>query len=218
MIERIKNSTSRQVTFSKRRKGLLKKAKELAILCDAEVGVIVFSSSGRLYEFTSTSMKSIIDRFNKTKDENHHMNTALEMKFWQQEAEILRQQLHSLQESNRQLMGQKLNGLSIRKLQSLECQLESSLRGVRSMKEEILTGEIQELIRKGNLIQQENVELCKKLYVTRYMNESRGNGLIPNGFSTSEDSNELINLQLSQPESQSQQASAIIMQLGLQLR
>lgn len=53
-ITRINNSTSRQVTFSKRRNGLLKKAKELAILCDAEVGVIVFSSTGRLYDFSSS--------------------------------------------------------------------------------------------------------------------------------------------------------------------
>ena len=53
-IKRIDNSTSRQVTFSKRRNGLLKKAKELAILCDAEVGVIIFSSTGRLYEFSSS--------------------------------------------------------------------------------------------------------------------------------------------------------------------
>ncbi|KAK6128550.1 hypothetical protein DH2020_037694 [Rehmannia glutinosa] len=53
-IKRIDNSTSRQVTFSKRRSGLLKKAKELAILCDAEVGVIIFSSTGKLHEFSST--------------------------------------------------------------------------------------------------------------------------------------------------------------------
>lgn len=53
-IKRIDNATSRQVTFSKRRSGLLKKAKELAILCDAEVGLIVFSSTDRLYEFTNT--------------------------------------------------------------------------------------------------------------------------------------------------------------------
>ena len=53
-IKKIENVNSRQVTFSKRRAGLLKKAKELAILCDAEVGVIVFSSTGKLYEFAST--------------------------------------------------------------------------------------------------------------------------------------------------------------------
>ncbi|WVZ92811.1 hypothetical protein U9M48_038849 [Paspalum notatum var. saurae] len=55
VIERIEDTTSRQVTFSKRRNGLFKKAKELAILCDAEVGLIVFSCTGRLYDFTNTS-------------------------------------------------------------------------------------------------------------------------------------------------------------------
>ncbi|KAL9143960.1 hypothetical protein ABFS82_14G268000 [Erythranthe guttata] len=54
VIRRIDNSTSRQVTFSKRRSGLLKKAKELAILCDADVGLIIFSSTGRLYDFANT--------------------------------------------------------------------------------------------------------------------------------------------------------------------
>uniref|UniRef100_A0A0D3A150 MADS-box domain-containing protein n=1 Tax=Brassica oleracea var. oleracea TaxID=109376 RepID=A0A0D3A150_BRAOL len=54
VIQRIDDSTSRQVTFSKRRKGLIKKAKELAILCDAEVGLIIFSSTGKLYDFSSS--------------------------------------------------------------------------------------------------------------------------------------------------------------------
>ncbi|MQL96037.1 hypothetical protein Taro_028705 [Colocasia esculenta] len=58
VIRRIDNSTSRQVTFSKRRNGLLKKARELAILCDAEVGVMIFSSTGRLYDFASTRYSS----------------------------------------------------------------------------------------------------------------------------------------------------------------
>ncbi|CAN1341076.1 Agamous-like MADS-box protein AGL16, partial [Linum perenne] len=54
VIRRIDNSTSRQVTFSKRRSGLLKKAKELGILCDAQVGVIIFSSTSRLYDFSTS--------------------------------------------------------------------------------------------------------------------------------------------------------------------
>ncbi|KHN46233.1 Agamous-like MADS-box protein AGL11 [Glycine soja] len=53
-IRRIENSTNRQVTFCKRRNGLLKKTRELSILCDAEVGVIVFSSTGKLYEYSNT--------------------------------------------------------------------------------------------------------------------------------------------------------------------
>lgn len=52
-IKRIENTTNRQVTFCKRRNGLLKKAYELSVLCDAEVALIVFSSRGRLYEYSN---------------------------------------------------------------------------------------------------------------------------------------------------------------------
>ncbi|KAL2666607.1 hypothetical protein AAZV13_01G019300 [Glycine max] len=149
VIERIDNSTSRQVTFSKRRKGLIKKAKELAILCDAQVGLVIFSSTGKLYEYASTSMKSIIERYNTCKEEHHRqMNPESEVKFWQREAEILRQQLQNLQENHRQLMGEQLYGLSVRNLQDLENQLELNLQGVRMKKEQILKDEIQELNRK----------------------------------------------------------------------
>jgi hypothetical protein len=52
-LKRIENKINRQVTFSKRRNGLLKKAYELSVLCDAEVALIVFSCRGKLYEFGS---------------------------------------------------------------------------------------------------------------------------------------------------------------------
>ncbi|MFS7899204.1 putative transcription factor MADS-type1 family [Helianthus anomalus] len=53
-MRRIENATSRQVTFSKRRNGLLKKGFELSVLCDAEVALIIFSPRGKLYEFASS--------------------------------------------------------------------------------------------------------------------------------------------------------------------
>lgn len=52
-LKRIENPVHRQVTFCKRRAGLLKKAKELSVLCDAEIGVIIFSSHGKLYELAT---------------------------------------------------------------------------------------------------------------------------------------------------------------------
>ncbi|CAN8276257.1 unnamed protein product [Cochlearia groenlandica] len=164
-IKRIDNRTSRQVTFSKRRNGLLKKAKEISILCDAEVGVIIFSNTGRLYDFSSTSsMKSVIERYNDAKGEtNSESSSASEIKFWQKESAILKRQLHNLQENHRQMMGEELSGLSVEDLQKLENQLELSLRDVRMKKEQILVAEIQELNREGNLVHQENLELHKKV-------------------------------------------------------
>ncbi|XLU34702.1 hypothetical protein S245_070768, partial [Arachis hypogaea] len=57
-IKRIENTTNRQVTFCKHRNGLLKKAYELSVLCDAEVALIVFSSRGRLYEYANNRYKN----------------------------------------------------------------------------------------------------------------------------------------------------------------
>ncbi|KAK9095853.1 hypothetical protein Sjap_021350 [Stephania japonica] len=66
-MKRIENTVHRQVTFCKRRTGLLKKAKELSVLCDAEVGIIVFSSHGKLYELaTNGSMEGLVERYMKS--------------------------------------------------------------------------------------------------------------------------------------------------------
>ena len=54
-IKRIENTTSRQVTFSKRRNGIIKKAQELSVLCDAKVSIIIISNSStkRVYDYTT---------------------------------------------------------------------------------------------------------------------------------------------------------------------
>ncbi|CAN1273534.1 Agamous-like MADS-box protein AGL13 [Linum perenne] len=48
----IEDKSTRQVTFSKRKRGLLKKAQELSVLCGVEVAVVIFSGGGKLYEFS----------------------------------------------------------------------------------------------------------------------------------------------------------------------
>ncbi|PNX85537.1 agamous-like mads-box protein agl61-like [Trifolium pratense] len=50
-IESVKNPNTRQVTFSKRRSGLFKKANELSILCGAEVAIVMFSPGNKPYSF-----------------------------------------------------------------------------------------------------------------------------------------------------------------------
>jgi len=60
-------------------------------------------------------------------------------------------------------MGEDLSGLNAKELQSIENQLEVSLRGVRTKKDQILFDEIHELNRKGSLVHQENMELYKKI-------------------------------------------------------
>ncbi|EXC04824.1 MADS-box transcription factor 3 [Morus notabilis] len=63
-IKRIENTTNRQVTFSKRRNGLIKKAYELSVLCDVDVALIMFSSSGRVSLFSGNkSIEEILARY-----------------------------------------------------------------------------------------------------------------------------------------------------------
>ncbi|PHT53498.1 Agamous-like MADS-box protein AGL61 [Capsicum baccatum] len=68
-IEKISNKKSLQVAFSKRRGSLFKKASELSTLCGVQVAVIVESPAGKLYSFGSPSVDSVIDRFEKARED-----------------------------------------------------------------------------------------------------------------------------------------------------
>ncbi|KAL4576501.1 hypothetical protein LXL04_012596 [Taraxacum kok-saghyz] len=61
--EKIQIKNHLQVTFSKRRTGLLKKASELCTLCGVEIAIIVFSPAGKVYSFGHPNVESIVDRF-----------------------------------------------------------------------------------------------------------------------------------------------------------
>lgn len=50
-IKKIEDKTNRQITFAKRKSGLVKKAYELSTLCDVEVALVIFSPAGKLILF-----------------------------------------------------------------------------------------------------------------------------------------------------------------------
>ncbi|KAK1400631.1 K-box region and MADS-box transcription factor family protein [Heracleum sosnowskyi] len=64
-IKKIEDRSKRQVTFTKRRQGLFKKAGELHSKCNADVAVIAFSLAGNAYAFGDPSVSSLLDRYNK---------------------------------------------------------------------------------------------------------------------------------------------------------
>ncbi|XP_011025507.1 PREDICTED: agamous-like MADS-box protein AGL15 isoform X2 [Populus euphratica] len=144
-IKKIENANSRQVTFSKRRAGLLKKAQELAILCDAEVAVIVFSNTGKLFEFSSSGMKRTLSRYNKFLDSPEQ--PKIEYKAEKpdlKEVDVLKEEIAKLQVKQSRLSGMDLTGLSLKDLQQLEKQLNEGLLFVKEKKEHLLMEQLEQ--------------------------------------------------------------------------
>ncbi|XP_057965379.1 agamous-like MADS-box protein AGL62 [Malania oleifera] len=62
-IARIPNKNHLQVTFSKRRSGLFKKASELCTLCGVEVAIVVFSPADKVFSFGHPEVEALTNRF-----------------------------------------------------------------------------------------------------------------------------------------------------------
>ncbi|XP_047962899.1 agamous-like MADS-box protein AGL11 [Salvia hispanica] len=165
-IKRIENNTSRQVTFCKRRNGLLKKAYELSVLCDAEVALIVFSSRGRLYEYAHNNcITSIIERYKKATLDGSNGSTTQEIntQFYQQESRKLSQQIQMLQDTNRHLRGEGLSSLNVKELKQLESRLERGISRIRGKKHELILEETECLQKREAQLEQENASLRAKI-------------------------------------------------------
>ncbi|XP_060173275.1 agamous-like MADS-box protein AGL27 isoform X4 [Lycium barbarum] len=152
-IKRIQEKSCRQVAFSKRRKGLLKKAKALSTLCDVDVAVVIFSNSGKLYEFSNTnSLTGILQQYES------HIEAEKEIS-----AEILLEE-HSkcsrfmkmgelLQTTERQLEETNADGLAVTDLVHLENELQTALIQARSRK--------QKLLREENKLLEDNIQIAR---------------------------------------------------------
>ncbi|KAI4347478.1 hypothetical protein L6164_008290 [Bauhinia variegata] len=160
ILERIENKTNRQVTFSKRRNGLLKKAYELSVLCDAEVGLIIFSSRGKLFQFSSTDINRIIERYRQCCFLPQESNIVEdEPQRLQQELLRLKLKHESLERADRNLRGLDLESLSMKELQNLEKQLERSLSKTIQRKTQKMLELLNELREKEHNLAELNKEL-----------------------------------------------------------
>ncbi|KAJ1702999.1 hypothetical protein LUZ63_002778 [Rhynchospora breviuscula] len=167
-LKRIENKINRQVTFSKRRNGLLKKAYELSVLCDAEIALIIFSNRGKLYEFGSAGTAKTLERYQRTCFNSEDDKSAVcETQSWYQEMSMLKAKFESLQRTQRNLLGEDLGPLNVKELQQLERKLETALSQARQRKTQIMMDQVEELRRKERQLGEVNRQLKGRLEAER---------------------------------------------------
>ncbi|XP_056683094.1 truncated transcription factor CAULIFLOWER A isoform X2 [Spinacia oleracea] len=150
-LKKIENKINRQVTFSKRRSGLVKKAHEISVLCDAEVALIVFSHREKLFEYSSDSaMETILEKYERYSYAERRLtsNDPDSQVNWSFDFAKLKSRLELLHRNHRHYLGQELDSLNIKELQSLEQQLDTALKNIRSKKNQLMHESISELQKK----------------------------------------------------------------------
>ncbi|GAB4844904.1 hypothetical protein Ancab_038295 [Ancistrocladus abbreviatus] len=163
-IKKIDNITARQVTFSKRRRGLFKKAQELSILCDAELALIIFSATGKLFEYSSSNTKNVIARY--ISHSNNHgkpEEPSLELQLENSSHARLTKEAADKSRELRKLRGEDLQGLGLEELVKLERMLEVGLTRVLETKGKRIMNEIASLQKRGAELMEENQKLKQKL-------------------------------------------------------
>nr|AFA37966.1 SVP4 [Actinidia deliciosa] len=187
-IKKIDNLTARQVTFSKRRRGLFKKAQELSTLCDAEIALIVFSATGRLFEYSSSSMNQVIERHNLQGNNLVQLNQpSLELQLENSTYAMLCNEVEEKTRELRQLRGEELHGLGVEELKKLEKSLEEGLGRVLKTKDEKFEKEITALKRKETRLREENLWLQQRLQIANASTPEQGQSsesITNNGSST----------------------------------
>ncbi|QCD93817.1 MADS-box transcription factor [Vigna unguiculata] len=164
-LKQIENKISRQVTFSKRRTGLRKKANEISVLCDAQVALIVFNAKGKLFEYSSeSSMENVLERYER----HAHIGQLVEdgdesQGNWSLQCFKLTGKVEVLEKNLRNFVGQDLDPLSLRELQSLEHQLDTAIKRIRTRKNQVMNESISDMQKKAKQLQEQNGTLTKKI-------------------------------------------------------
>ncbi|KAK4257272.1 hypothetical protein QN277_006882 [Acacia crassicarpa] len=173
-LKRIENKINRQVTFAKRRNGLLKKAYELSVLCDAEIALIIFSNRGKLYEFSSgSSMMKTLDKYQKYSYGALESSQPIsDTQSSYQEYLRLKARVDVLQRSQRNILGEDLAQMNTKDLEQLENQVEASLKNIRSTKTQYMLDQLADLQNREKELGETNRALRSKL-------EERSNSQVP---------------------------------------
>ncbi|KAM5574656.1 agamous-like MADS-box protein MADS3 [Rosa sericea] len=163
-LKRIENKINRQVTFSKRRLGLFKKAQELSVLCDAQVALIVSSSRGKVFDFASTNdVNEILNRYQQSCYSSQDNVAENETQNLYQEVSRLKVKYESLQRSQRHFLGEDLEKLRMKKLENLEKQLDRTLSQARQRKMQMMLDQLEALRRKENDLEEMHKQLKSEL-------------------------------------------------------
>ncbi|KAH7654643.1 MADS box transcription factor domain-containing protein [Dioscorea alata] len=163
-IRKIDNATARQVTFSKRRRGLFKKAQELAILCDVDVGLIIFSPSGKLFEYASSSMCEILHKHGThAEDPLKPSQQALDFLTGNGPDAGLKKEYADKMRQLRQMRGEDLQGLTLEELVHLERTIDVGLTRVLQTKEQQIMEQLNRLQQKGMQLLEDNKKLKEKV-------------------------------------------------------
>ncbi|XP_012436069.1 MADS-box protein JOINTLESS isoform X3 [Gossypium raimondii] len=164
-IKKIANTAARQVTFSKRRRGLFKKAHELSTLCDAEIALIVFSATGKLFKYSSTSMRQVIERRRLQSERIDGLEGApsVELQLESATHSVLSKEIAEKTQELRQLRGEDLHGLNLDQLKQLEKLVQGGLSQISETKDERFLKEISTLEKKGAELKEENLILKQQV-------------------------------------------------------
>nr|QWX93750.1 MADS-box protein 11 [Cunninghamia lanceolata] len=163
-LKKIQNTVNRRVTFSKRKTGLLKKAKELSILCEAEIGLIIFSPTGKLYESARPSMNRIMLKYQEhSSSTRDNLELSDHVEALHLELENLRKEMIHLEKTYKHMIGEELELLNIKELQRLEKKISFGARKIQSRKEKMSEEYIRSLNIKEKSLKVENANLVKKI-------------------------------------------------------
>ncbi|XP_076940308.1 MADS-box protein SVP-like [Bidens hawaiensis] len=216
-IKKIDNATARQVTFSKRRRGLFKKAEELSVLCDADVAIIIFSSTGKLFHYSSSSMKEILERHSlhsknieKLDQPSLELQLVEDVNYAKLSKEVAERTLQL-----RRLRGEELHNLSIEDLHELEKSLEAGLGRVVTKKSEVIIKEINHLQEKEMQLMAENDRLRQEMLRVSNARKQIHNGTANAIGEEGQSSESVTNISNSAGPSQDHESSYTSLKLGL---